>query len=112
MVEDQPPLAVPPAAPVAAPEASRGMAIQIVEGPNVRFGAAIALWLLIATATMFGAHSCAPAQVQAELKQRVEAALSAADAGYVSVEMRGQMAVLSGVAPSLDAKEAASRIAL
>jgi len=112
MVEDQPPLAVPPAAPVPAPEASRGMAIQIVEGPNVRFGAAIALWLLIATATMFGAHSCAPARVQAELKQRVEAALSAADAAYVSVEMRGQMAVLSGVAPSLDAKEAASTIAL
>ncbi|MBU6371378.1 MAG: OmpA family protein [Alphaproteobacteria bacterium] len=80
--------------------------------PRGGFGASVGAWLVIAVLTLVGAHSCAPAQVEARLKRQVEVALRDAGVGYVTVGMRGQTVVLGGVAPSADAKSTAGAAAL
>ncbi|MFZ4071786.1 MAG: OmpA family protein [Caulobacterales bacterium] len=73
---------------------------------------AFAAWGVLALIALFGNHSCTPDAVSKRLEAQARAALTAGGHTSVSVEMKGQRAVLSGVAPTDDAKRAAEKAAL
>jgi OmpA-OmpF porin, OOP family len=72
---------------------------------------AFAAWLIGSLIILFGGHGCTPPDVSKRLEERVRAATAAGGHTSVSVEMEGQRALLSGLAPTDDAKVAAERAA-
>lgn len=80
-------------------------------GCRMGFYGSAAMWALIALITLFGFHSCTPVNVERALETAVQSALRANGHAFVTVDMRGQTAVLGGVTPSEEAKRAAGQIA-